>query len=110
MGTTYNDIKDLLKAIAICQSGETRALLLNTLHQYMKLPRNQSALLHPNTKWEIQELAERVCLKLVQTRLLFGFEFVQLATTPPPVYIYTPEPKSDVLVDTLLANLQGRML
>lgn len=113
MGTTYNDIKDLLKAIAICESIETKARLINQLHESMKLERNQRAILHPNTKWEIQKLAEKVGLRLIQTRVLTGFEFVHVATTPPPktcTYIYIPEPKSDMLVGTLLANLQGRML
>lgn len=110
MGTVYNDIIDLLRAIEICNSGEMKALLLNTLHRYMELPRNQKAMMHPNTKWWVQELAKKVGLKLVQTGLLDGFQLVHLATTPPPVYIYTPEPKSELLVDALLANLQGRML
>lgn len=120
MGTTYNDIKDLLKAIAICKDGQTKAMLYDRLNQVMESSGGASIaidiVLGRASIQELFGLAKGAGLKFVSrvskgsTAQIPRFEFIHLATTPPPVYIYTPEPKSDMLVDTLLANLQGRML
>ena len=115
MGTTYNDIKDLLKAIAICKDGQTKAMLHDRLNQVMESGGGASTVMnivfgHRSIR-ELLDLAKDAGLKLVPKDGNAGMPtFVHLATTPPPVYIYTPEPKSDMLIDTLLANLQGRML
>lgn len=115
MGTTYNDIKDLLKAIAICKDGQTKAMLHDRLNQVMENGGGKTILnmmfSHIYSVREMFGLAKDAGLKLAPKDGNAGMPtFVHLATTPPPVYIYTPEPKSDVLVDTLIANLQGRML
>ena len=118
MGTTYNDIKDLLKAIAICKDGQTKAMLHDRLNQVMENGGGKTILnmmfSHIYSVREMFGLAKDAGLKLAPKDGNAGMPtFVHLATTPPPrisTYIYIPEPKSDVLVDTLIANLQGRML
>ncbi len=118
MGTTYNDIKDLLKAIAICKDGQTKAMLHDRLNQVMENGGGASTVMnivfgHRSIR-ELLDLAKDAGLKLVPKDGNAGMPtFVHLATTPQPissVCVYIPEPKSDMLVDTLLANLQGRML
>lgn len=115
MGTTYNDIKDLLKAIAICKDGQTKAMLHDRLNQVMESGGGKTILNmmygHIYLVREVFDLAKSAGLQMVPKDGNSGrLIFVHLATTPPPVYIYTPEPKSELLVDALLANLQGRML
>lgn len=116
MGTTYNDIKDLLKAIAICKDGQTRAMLHDRLNQVMESGGGASTVMNivfgRRSIRELLDLAKDAGLKIVPKDGNAGLPtFVHVATTPQPISsFYIPEPKSDMLIDTLLANLQGRML
>lgn len=110
--STYRFIIDLLKSIIHAQHATTKAMLLNFVQKQVK--ENQNVIINASIEEAKQfvQLAEAAGLLYVYRPSTGLFELVIVASTLPPqsTVVYTPEPKSEVLIDELLANLKGRLL